>query len=126
MPDNNKIGYKRPPKATRWEKGQSGNPGGRAKGQRTLKSELSEELAETILIREGGTTKEVSKLRALLKAQTAKAVQGDSKATGLLLSTIIRVLDDSPETTEGPAVSDSDREIIEAFIKRHSVSGEKT
>lgn len=127
MSDDDKVGYKNPPKATQWKKGQSGNPSGRAKGQRNLKTELLEELAETILVRERGTPQTVSKLRAILKAQTAKAIQGDIKATAFLLSTYLRLYDDGPgDDSANASFSDCDREIIEDFLKRHSGSGGKT
>jgi hypothetical protein len=115
------IGYKRPPKATQWKKGQSGNPRGRAAGQRNLKTELLEEISEIIPIREGGARKKVSKLRALIKAQIAKAIQGDSRATALLLS-LLRALDPPPadQATPEPELSETDRKIIEEFAKRQS------
>ena len=127
MSDHDKIGYRNPPTATQWKKGQSGNPSGRARGQRNLKTELLEELAEIIPIREGGTPQSVSKLRAILKAQTARAVQGDIKATAFLVSTYLRLFDDgSADASESPEVSEGDREIIEAFIRRRIGSGEET
>ncbi len=48
------VGYGKPPQHTRFRKGQSGNPTGRPKGARNLKTELLEELQEQILVREGG------------------------------------------------------------------------
>ena len=42
----NAVGYKKPPKHKRWRKGESGNPTGRRKGQRNLKTDLLEELSE--------------------------------------------------------------------------------
>ena len=38
------VGYKNSPEHTRWKKGQSGNPTGRTKGQRNLKTDLAAEL----------------------------------------------------------------------------------
>jgi hypothetical protein len=121
MPDDAyEVGYKRPPPHTRWKKGQSGNPRGREVGQRNLKTELIEEVSERILIREGGEAKTVSKLRALLKAQTAKAVQGDTRAASLLISQLIRLLDPQEAAPEPTPVSEDDRAIIEAFLKRQT------
>jgi hypothetical protein len=36
--DDYGVGYRKPPKASRWRKGQSGNPRGRQKGARNLNS----------------------------------------------------------------------------------------
>jgi hypothetical protein len=47
------VGYGKPPKSTRFQPGQSGNPRGRPKGTKNLKTDLIEELHETIEIREG-------------------------------------------------------------------------
>ena len=45
------VGYRKPPKHTRFKPGQSGNLRGRPKGTKNLKTDLMEELGEKILIR---------------------------------------------------------------------------
>ena len=47
------VGYGKPPKAGRFKPGQSGNPRGRPKGTLNLKTDLQQELAERISVREG-------------------------------------------------------------------------
>ena len=56
-----RIGYKSPPRATRWKKGKSGNPRGRQKGTLNLKTELAAELGEIIQIKEGGAPRRITK-----------------------------------------------------------------
>jgi hypothetical protein len=84
------VGYRKPPKASRWRKGQSGNRRGRLKGTRNFKTELTEELGEIIDIKERGVARRITKQRALVKAMTAKAVQGDTRAANILINIIFR------------------------------------
>ena len=71
------IGYGKPPKATRFQKGKSGNPRGRPKGSLNLATDLASELGELITVSEHGRPRRVSKQRALIKSLMAKALQGD-------------------------------------------------
>ena len=87
------VGYKNPPEHTRWKKGQSGNPTGRAKGQRNLRTDLAAELRESVQISEGGVPRRITKQRALLKALTARGIGGDSRAANLILNLMMRLLD---------------------------------
>ena len=111
------VGYRRPPKATRFKAGQSGNPKGRPRGSPNLATDLSAELGEQITIREGGQARQISKQRALLKSLMAKALQGDVRATTALLALYARSIPESPED-ESAAVEEDELLILRRFGPR--------
>ena len=113
------VGYRKPPKHTRFQPGRSGNPQGRPKDTKNLKTDLMEELGEKILIREGDQSHKVSKQRAVVKTLVARTLKGDARAATLLTSMMMRLL----ETGEGApdveeALGNDEHEILQAFEDR--------
>jgi DNA modification methylase len=70
------VGYGKPPKATQFQPGQSGNKRGCPKGAKGLGAELKEELDEFVTITVDGKTRRVRKRRLVIKALAAKAAKG--------------------------------------------------
>lgn len=113
------VGYGRPPKDTRFQPGQSGNPRGRSKATNNLKTDLTEELRETIDVREGNRSSRVSKQRALVKTLVARTLKGDSRAAGHLFSLIMRLTDTGEGASEvGDELSADEAEILRDFEER--------
>ena len=112
------VGYGRPPKYARFKPGHSGNPNGRPRGTKNLKSDLMEELSERINISEGGKPKKLSKQRALVKSLTAKAIKGDAKAISTIINLLVRVLAVAEEEIETNLISEDDMAILDNFIAR--------
>ena len=100
------VGYRKPPEATRFKPGKSGNPKGRPRGSANLATDLCAELGEQITVREGGQARRVSKQRALIKSLMAKALQGDVRATTALLALYARVISEPPEDESWPVEED--------------------
>jgi hypothetical protein len=112
------VGYRKPPKATRFKAGQSGNPRGRPKGTRNLKTDLEEELQEVIAVSEGGRRRTLSKQRAMIKTLTANAVKGDPRFLTILINLLLRTIDPAAQPLGATDLSASDQAIIERFLAR--------
>jgi Family of unknown function (DUF5681) len=78
-PDD-KVGYRRPPVATRFQKGQSGNPKGRPRGSQNLASLLVKAGRERVVVNINGKRRSVTKHQAIAIQQTNKAAAGDLSA----------------------------------------------
>lgn len=118
-PCNYEVGYGKPPVHTRFKPGRSGNPKGRPKGTKNLKTDLLEELSERITIREGDHTRKVSKQRALIKNFVARGLKGDVRLSTLLVSMMMRLLDTGEGVPEAEdALNGDEREILDAFKAR--------
>jgi hypothetical protein len=85
---NYEIGYGRPPRHTRFQRGRSGNPSGRPKGAQNLATLLSEALNETVTVAENGRRRKISKRRAIVTQLVNRSAQADLKATQILLAVI--------------------------------------
>ena len=118
-PTDDQVGYCRPPKATRFKKGQSGNPKGRPKGSLNVATVFTKTLREKVVINENGQRKAVSKLEAALKQLVNKAATGDTRALRLLLE-LARDAEAKQNAggVQNPIVGELDQEVIEGILKR--------
>lgn len=112
------VGYKKPPQSTQFKPGLSGNPKGRPKWTKNLKTDLEEELQERIDIKEGGAPKKVSKQRAIIKSQAAKAAGGDPRAANLLFAMVMKLLKEEVEPIEELDLTAADKEILEKYAAK--------
>lgn len=81
------TGYRRPPEATRFRKGQSGNPKGRPRNRRK-EIPYDTVLGQIVTIREEGRERRVTAAEAFLLHLTRKGLAGDNAATRASLAAI--------------------------------------
>ena len=80
-----RVGYGRPPRAHRFVKGRSGNPSGRPKRKPTQLELLRRELAERVVVSEGGRKRRLSKGALVAKQLVNRAVKGEIAALRIML-----------------------------------------
>jgi Family of unknown function (DUF5681) len=88
--DDGGCGYRRPPKTTRFKKGQSGNRAGRPRGRRRERP-YEAVLGQMVTIRDGGVERSVTAAEAFLLRLTKRGVEGDGRAARASLAMFEKV-----------------------------------
>jgi hypothetical protein len=78
--DDYEVGYGKPPKNTRFQKGASGNPKGRPKKARGFDAELLRESESFITISVNGKPKRITKSQGMAMQLISKALNGNLQA----------------------------------------------
>jgi hypothetical protein len=77
-----KVGYRKPPVHTRFKPGQSGNPRGRPKQARGLKTLSREILTQKVAVRTANGEKKIAKIEVVLQKTIELAMKGNARALG--------------------------------------------
>ena len=81
------VGYGKPPRSTRFQKGRSGNPRGRPRGHRSAVP-YDHVLGQMVTVREDGGERHITAAEAFLLHLTRKGLAGDSAAARSSLDAI--------------------------------------
>lgn len=116
--DDYPVGYRKPPKHSQFKPGQSGNPRGRKKGSRGLKTDLHAELNRVVEVTFGegkyrfkGTTQQL-----MLRALALLAANGNLKASGQLVPLILSVFGAEDRRTDKRTLSPQDQAVLDNFL----------
>jgi Family of unknown function (DUF5681) len=103
------VGYKRPPKETRFRKGNNANPRGRPRGSKNLATLLEEALNTQVETVEDGTRRRRTKRDVVIAQLVDQSANADLRATKLLLD-MLHKLERTPASA-GAETASSNPEI---------------
>jgi hypothetical protein len=106
------VGYGKPPRRTRFQRGQSGNPRGRPPGAKNLSTLLNEALNEPVVVTENGGRKRISKRQATFKQLVNEAAKGNWRALKLLVDILQDIERRTEPQTEESSFSLADEKVI--------------
>jgi Family of unknown function (DUF5681) len=119
------VGYGKPPRDTRFKRGQSGNPRGRPPGAINLSTLLNEALNESVVVTENGGRKRISKRQAAFKHLVNDAAKGNWRALKLLVDILQDIERRTEPQTEESSFSAADEKVIEQINARwHTKKGD--
>ncbi len=121
--EDDAVGYGRPPRRSRFQRGRSGNPTGRPKRRPSFRAALLAELAATMPGKD--QRRAGSKLQAVVKTLVDSAIAGNARAQSLLVGALVRVGD--VEEKEAASLTSDDEAILEAYVgelKRQTAEAE--
>jgi Family of unknown function (DUF5681) len=79
------VGYGRPPLHSRFKPGQSGNPKGRPRQSRNLRTIVKKVCEQAMEIREGGRLRRMPTMEVLVRTLVSRGLKGDPKAVASLM-----------------------------------------
>jgi hypothetical protein len=122
------VGYGKPPRHTRFSKGQSGNPRGRPKESKNLATLLKEALNEPVIVAENGGRRKITMREAIIKQLVKRSATADLRATKILLDLVRdiegrseegrREPEGEPGSAETRAFTEVDKKVIEQLRAR--------
>ena len=113
------VGYSKPPRHSRFVKGQSGNPRGRPAGAKNLKTLLSKALNELVIVTENGGQRKISKREAIVTQLVNRSAKADYKAIQILLA-MLRDIEGHAEaaSADHDLFTEADAQIIQRIRAR--------
>ena len=116
------VGYRRPPKSTRFKPGASGNPKGRPKGSRPVGAVLQEIIRQKVSVTENGTTRRLPVLEIMLRRLANDAMRGDQRSIKFLLALLEHYGDSSQTTLQLGEMLAEDAEILAEYLDETTVA----
>src|SRR3954471_20564338 len=113
--DDYEVGYKKPPKATQFKKGQSGNSRGRPPRAKDNTELFNKILDEKVSITDNGRLRKLTKRQIAFKQLANRAVKGDYKAIETMLQNFSALRTTRDDEGKSPAGNSEGGTVIRAW-----------
>jgi Family of unknown function (DUF5681) len=122
------VGYGKPPKASQFAQGRSGNPKGRPRGSKNLATLVLKESRQPVRINGPHGARTVSKLQAAIMQLGNKSAQGDLRASRDFLTLVQRSEESAAAGSRGEDVCEADQRTMQNLLRRMAAiqSNDKT
>lgn len=110
------VGYGRPPKASRFKPGQSGNPRGRPKEAKSVDDVFQKRLFAKVKVQEKGRQTEMTVLEVIIGRLLKRAADGDNRSIAIVLNQM-RLPKGAEDGRPDTASPEQDRQVLEEFAR---------
>jgi hypothetical protein len=122
--EDDKVGYKNPPRHARFKPGQSGNKNGRPKGRANLKTDLADMLRGRVPVTENGRRKLITRQEYLLHQLFLEVTKGNTTCLKYMLnlSSDLRPSEIETSSLDQETLQAEDKAIIEYYLNNRCAS----
>ena len=120
QPAEYEIGYGKPPKATQFKPGYSGNKKGRPKGSRNFQNDLKQVLNSKTVVTLDGKPKKITTQMAALQRLRQKALKSDARALDKLIELAKEASETEQIKTRSRNIVSEDAAILERYLAQQN------
>jgi GMP synthase PP-ATPase subunit len=126
--DDDRVGYGKPPKHSRFKPGRSGNPKGKKRATRSFSTEVRATLGMPVVLTDSDRPRKVTTSEAALMRLREKALKGDSRSLDRLIELRREYCDENDTASE--QVDEEDAAILADYeariLQKHGYSKAET
>lgn len=111
------VGYGKPPRQHQFKKGQSGNPKGRKKQDRTIRAIMQKIIGETVTAKLPDGERKITSLEFVLRSLLNRAAKGDNRATDKFIDLTLAAFGIGEPDDIRRDLSKEDRELLLAALQ---------